>query len=204
MLPVANSGVLVDLGVLPSYLTEEELNALTLAFQEWYDNAERRFRKSRGRVFCVFLVMRFSGARIGEVVKIDDSCDIDWRRGEIRIQTLKKKKTAIRTVFVPDVVLTEISRYLAEWSEMRGRIFRVHPRHFWRCFKERAKEAGIKEGLDHPHILRHSRAVEMIKAGVPITLIQDLLGHSSLTITARYLKIFQGEARQILRERGLI
>ena len=204
MLPVAKNDFVVEIGALPSYLTEEELNALTRSFQDWYDTAERRFRRSRGRVFCVFLVMRFSGARIGEVVKIDDSHDIDWRRGEIRIWTLKKRKRAIRTVFVPDVVLTEVSRYLAEWPEMRGKAFRVHPRHFWRCFKERAKEAGIKKGLDHPHILRHSRAVEMIKAGVPLTLIQDLLGHSSLTITARYLKIFQGEARQILRERGLI
>lgn len=189
---------------LPVYLTEGELNRLTEKFQAWFDGARGKRRRSRARHWAVFLVLRFSGARLGEVLSIDDTTDINWREGEIRIPTLKRRTKASRTVFVPQLVLTELSRALAEFPDLRGRLFSVHERVFRRVFAERAAEAGLPPGLGHPHVLRHSRAIEMIRAGVPLTLIQQLLGHASLTTTAIYLQVFQGEAKQILRERGLI
>jgi len=191
-------------GSLPLYLTESQLNALTKAFQDWFDKAPGKWRKPRARHWLVFLVLRFSGARLGEVLRIDDSQDINWREGEIRLPTLKRRQKAYRTVFIPQNVLTEISCVIAEFPKLRGKVFAVHERVFRRVFAERAKEAGIPRELSHPHILRHTRAVEMIRAGVPLTLIQQLLGHSTLTTTAIYLQVFQGEAKQILRERGLL
>ncbi len=210
MLPVnaaAKSSLELRLGdarKLPKYLTEEELNRLTVSFQSWFDQAPGKWRKNRARHWAVFLTMRFSGARLGEVIQVDDTRDIHWREGEIRVPTLKRRQAAYRTVFLPQNVLTEISRILAEFPELRGRLLRVHPRVFRRVFAERAREAGIQKELAHPHVLRHSRAIEMIRAGVPLSLIQQLLGHAFLSSTAVYLQVFQGEARRILQERGLI
>jgi len=207
MLKPYRNGSVVNLpggGKLPSYLSEAQVNALTQAFQTWFDSSPDRWRKSRARHWAVFLVLRFSGARLGEVLRIDDTQDVNWREGEIRIPTLKRRNSACRTVFLPQVVLTELSRLLAEFPGLQGRLFTVHDRVFRRIFAERAQEAGISKALAHPHILRHTRAIEMIRAGVPLTLIQQLLGHSALTTTAIYLQIFQEEARRILQERGLI
>ncbi len=39
----------------------------------------------------------------------------------------------------------------------------------------------------HPHGMRHTFAVELKQAGVPVTVISALLGHSSIAVTARYL-----------------
>jgi len=189
---------------LPSYLTEAQLNSLTAQFQAWFDKAPERWRGARARHWAVFLVLRFSGARLGEILRINDSQDINWREGEIRIPTLKRRQKAFRTVFLPQNVLTELSRILAERPELRGRLFSVHERVFRRIFAEQARAAGLPKELSHPHVLRHSRAIEMIRAGVPLTLIQQLLGHAALTTTAVYLQVFQGEARQILQEKGLI
>lgn len=200
----ANSIVNLSGGRLPSYLTEAQLNALTRSFQEWFDSAPNKWRKSRARHWAVFLVLRFSGARLGEVLRINDTQDINWREGEIRIPTLKRRQAAYRTVFLPQNMLTEISRLLAEFPDLRGNLFSVHERVFRRVFTERSREADIPKELAHPHVLRHSRAIEMIRAGVPLTLIQQLLGHSALTTTAIYLQIYQGEAKKILAERGLL
>ena len=206
MLKVYRDGSLERLagGKLPSYLTEVQIKALTQSFQRWFDDSPPRWRRSRARHWAVFLVLRFSGARLGEVLRIDDTTDINWREGEVRIITLKRRARAFRTVFLPQQVLTELSRLLMEFPALRGNLFAAHERVFRRIFGERAREAGLPRELSHPHILRHTRAVEMIRAGVPLTLIQQLLGHAALTTTAVYLQLFQAEAREILRERGLI
>lgn len=49
-----------------------------------------------------------------------------------------------------------------------------------------AAKAGIEKRV-HPHAFRHTFAVELESAGVPVTVISKLLGHSSVAVTARYL-----------------
>ena len=197
-------GGLVQSSSLPNYLTEEQLNSLTASYQRWFDEAPDKYRKQRARHWVTYLVLRFSGARLGEVTQIDDTQDIDWRNAEIKIISLKRRRRAFRTVFLPQNVLTEASRVLVEYPQLRGKLFKVHPRVFRRLFTQRALEAGIPRELAHPHILRHSRAIEMVRAGVPLTLIQQILGHTSLLSTSIYLQIHQSEAKQILREKGLL
>ena len=92
-LPVPRSGSAVE------YLSESQLNALTEAFQKWHDTApsEKQWRL-RGRHWLTYLVLRFTGARLGEVVGsedksfrgLDDLQDVDFRQGEIRLVTLKR------------------------------------------------------------------------------------------------------------------
>ena len=52
--------------------------------------------------------------------------------------------------------------------------------------RQRAK-AGIEKRV-HPHGLRHTHAAELVREGVPINVIRDQLGHSSLAVTDRYLR----------------
>jgi site-specific recombinase XerD len=49
-----------------------------------------------------------------------------------------------------------------------------------------AKRAGIDRRVN-PHALRHSFATELAREGMPMNLIQQALGHSSLGTTSRYL-----------------
>jgi len=57
---------------------------------------------------------------------------------------------------------------------------------------------GVKFGL------RYTKAIELLRAGVPVILVQDQLIHAYLTTTAVYLRISGQEAREILREIGLV
>ena len=191
------------------YLTEVQTNTLVQVFQEWYDKSlTKPKRRIRGRYWLTFLVLRFTGARIGEVLSIDDRTDIDFRNAEIKLVTLKRhnsrRRNSTRIIPVPASVTSEIATYLAEFPEQRGRVFKLDQGNFRRVFYERAKEADIPRDLAHPHILRHTRAIELLRAGVPVTIVQDLLGHSALTTTAVYLRISGQEAKGILREKGLI
>jgi len=202
--PLKRTDLLVPTGKLPAYLTEAQVNALTKAFQDWYDGSTEGRRRQRGRYWLTYLVLRFTGARIGEVLLLNDTTDVNFREAEIRMPTLKRRQLVYRQVFVPQNVTAEIATYLAEFPEMRGKVFKIYQSNFRRTFYERAKEAGIPKKLAHPHILRHTRAIELLRAGVPVTIVQDQLGHAYLTTTAVYLRISGQEAREILKERGLV
>jgi integrase/recombinase XerD len=61
-----------------------------------------------------------------------------------------------------------------------------------------ARKAGLDKRV-HPHALRHSFACELEAAGTPVTTISKLLGHSNISITARYLDhISNGQAIESL------
>ncbi|HLC15241.1 MAG TPA: site-specific integrase [Thermodesulfovibrionia bacterium] len=187
--------------------TDDELSSIVRAFENWLNQAKGQKQwKLRARHWIVFLLLRYTGARVSEVLAIDDIRDMDFRQAEIRLITLKRhsKNTQYRTVPVPPSVIGETGRILADAPELRGRLFKTSRVSFFRHFQSLAAQAGIPEDLRHPHTLRHTRAIEMLRAGVPITVVQDILGHSALTTTAMYLKLSGQEAKAILKDRGLI
>jgi len=51
------------------------------------------------------------------------------------------------------------------------------------------RQAGLKQPGRSCHALRHSLATWLLEAGVPTEAIADLLGHSSIAITAVYAKV---------------
>ena len=52
-----------------------------------------------------------------------------------------------------------------------------------KVFKRVLKAAGLPSSLS-PHALRHTLAIRLIRGGAPLTYVRDLLGHSSITVTA--------------------
>ncbi len=195
------------------YLTPTELQTLTEAWEGVYRTSPRP--RQSGRYWLVFLMLRYTGARLSEVLAIDDQTDIDYRNAEVRLITLKQRKNGknkkkgksdapTRIVPVPSWVTNEVASYIVEAADIRGRVFKLDPANFWRKFKEIASKAGIPDYLAHPHTLRHTRAIELLRAGVPVTVVQDILGHSSLTTTAIYLRMSGVEAKSVMRSCGVI
>jgi site-specific recombinase XerD len=64
-----------------------------------------------------------------------------------------------------------------------------------------ARKAGIEKRV-HAHGLRHAYAVELEREGAPLSTIRDLLGHSSASVTDKYLRrLGAGEALEFARSR---
>jgi site-specific recombinase XerD len=64
-----------------------------------------------------------------------------------------------------------------------------------------ARKAGVEKRV-HAHGLRHAYAVELEREGATVSTIRDLLGHSSLAVTDRYLRrIGASEAVEFARQR---
>jgi molybdate transport system regulatory protein len=191
------------------HLDGVQIERLTEAFRSWNASAQTtRIRRVRGRYWLAYLLLRHTGARIGEILRMDDAQDIDFKRSEIEIvsSTTLSSRQILRTIPVPPEVLVRISEYLSEFPAMRGRVLSLDQGNFRREFYRRAEEAEIPRKHSHPHILRHTRALELLKAGIPLTVVQNLMGHAFSSSTAIYLERSEITitVRNMLTDRGLL
>ena len=143
------------------------------------------------------------GLRSGEIrnLKIED---IDWRTESIRILHTKTRACSYLPLMAPvgEAILTYLrsGRPQTDAREVfvrtrapDGRLRVLHSAVF-----RRIRDAGVKPpGKCGPHIFRHARAVEMLRASVPQKVIGDMLGHRSTESTAPYLKLATEDLRAI-------
>jgi molybdate transport system regulatory protein len=63
---------------------------------------------------------------------------------------------------------------------------------------------GIDRKLLHPHVFRHSRAVELLKAGLSVPEVAAILGHASIQTTMIYLQIAPVDIYRKMRSAGVL
>lgn len=79
----------------------------------------------------------------------------------------------------------------------RGTPFRVET--LWRRIKNRAKHTGIQRNVT-PHMLRHSFATHLLEHGADLRVIQELLGHASISTTEIYTHVAGERLREVHRK----
>jgi site-specific recombinase XerD len=75
---------------------------------------------------------------------------------------------------------------------------RISVRSVQKMVRRHSRNAGPEDV--HPHMLRHSVATHMLENGADLRVIQELLGHASVTTTQIYAHVTQAEARKSLLE----
>ena len=60
-------------------------------------------------------------------------------------------------------------------------------------FRDRRRVSGIEKA--NPHRFRHTFAVDMIRAGVPVAALQKLLGHQDINMTMNYVNLSPNDVR---------
>lgn len=162
----------------------KEVEAILKAPQRWRDRA--------------FLMTVYSaGLRVTEACTLKVRGGIDRARMQLRVNGKGSKE---RVLPLSPHLLSALEQY---WrNERKGRPSHDAP---WLFIGEEPSEpmcrrlgqyiynrAVAKSGVPRKggiHVLRHSFATHLIESGVEITLVQRLLGHSSLMTTARYLHV---------------
>jgi molybdate transport system regulatory protein len=183
------------------YLDAEQLEAFTESFRAWYRKAPRPdLRRARGRVWLVYLALRYAGARLGEVLAIDERRDIDFDRSLVKFWANGSRRgQPLREVKLPEGAMAEIAAYLKEAGEIAGTVFQLDQSYVRRKFSERAQAMGLPRELGNPRVLRHSRAIELLRSGAPLQVVQNLLGHSSINLTAHYCDFSEEDLKRLVQ-----
>ena len=135
-------------------------------------------------------VLYGTGARISEAVGLDVD-DIDLDNGVVRLLGKGSKE---RLVPVGAYARAAIDRYLVtgrprlSTGRDSGALFlnarggRLSRQSAWTALRDAAARAGLSGGIS-PHTLRHSFATHLLDGGADVRVVQELLGHASVTTT---------------------
>lgn len=178
--------------LIPEVLSNEEIDRL-LAVPD-------RNTAIGARDFAILELLYSSGLRVSELCLLG-IYDVDDHF--VRVMGKGRKE---RLVPLGQRAIAAIDDYLARFrkqarEEERPRLFvskggegldRIA---VWRAVKAYAKKAGIKKNI-HPHTFRHSFATHLLDHGADLRVIQEMLGHASISSTERYTHISKSHLRQ--------
>jgi integrase/recombinase XerD len=196
-------GVKVPSG-LPKPLTEAQVTSLLDAVVG-RDPVDRRDR-------ALLELLYATGARISEVVGLSiGDLDLDGRLVRLLGKGSKER-------IVP--FGSSARRALDEWFSVRGRarlvpdrwprrddasaVFlntrgsRLTRQAAWLVVKKYGARAGIADELS-PHVLRHSCATHLLDHGADLRVVQEMLGHASISTTQVYTRVSQERLFDVYR-----
>ena len=158
------------------------------------------------RDYAILMLLAAYGLRAAEIVRLRLE-DLDWRREVLRVRHSKTGAySELPLLNEPGEALLGYLEKARPPSTYREIFLRLLPPHrpskagsILNCVtKARLRAAGIApQGRHGPHAFRHARAVSLLRSGVPLKIIGDLLGHTSAHATAEYLKLATDDLRAV-------
>ncbi len=153
---------------------------------------------------AILEVLYGTGLRVIELVRLNVN-DVDDDEGEIKVLGKGSKE---RIVLFGSKARAALHNYLNDGRRLLAagqrspalfinrRGGRLTTRSIERLINQLAKEAGILKKVT-PHTLRHSFATHLLSGGADLRLVQELLGHVSLSTTQVYTHITKERLKEV-------
>jgi len=130
------------------------------------------------------------GLRSAEAVALD-LADVDFEREAVHVHGKGGKE---RVVPLGEEAAHQLARYLRDGRPVLAR--GAEDAVFLSARGRRLNTSTLRRILRHPHRLRHAFATHLLEGGADLRVIQELLGHSSLSTTQTYSHV---DARRLRR-----
>ena len=155
--------------------------------------------RNRERDYCILCIFLNCGLRISEIVGLNIA---DVRSDHLRVFGKGSKE---RVVYLNDATADAINAYLpirkAMQSDDPGALFvtsrktRVSREAVHSMVKKSLLRAGLDADKYSAHKLRHTAATLMLRNGVDVRTLQELLGHENLNTTQIYTHVDSSDLR---------
>ncbi len=179
---------------MTKHLSSSNLSALDTFWQRWPAEAGTpKQRRIRLRLYMVYLLIRHGGLRLSEALNVNDNRDLVFSTSTIHVardRDVQVEEQAMNRMLsiVEDSALTEY----------HGTITHIDPGYVRKNFYQAAEACGLEKELGGPRVLRHTRGIELLDRGIPVSLVQKYLGLASPLQAIRLKELGESEAREIM------
>jgi len=189
---------------LPKALTIEEVSSLI-------ESAKSLSIVAALRDVALLELLYSTGGRVSEIIGINvgDLAKVESEDEVVQTIKLRGKGSKERIVPIGSFALTALDNYLVRLRPglveksgknesalfLNSRGGRLSRQSAWNIVLAAAKACGL-EGKVSPHVFRHSYATHLLDGGADIRVVQELLGHSSVTTTQIYTLVTIDKIRQ--------
>ena len=189
---------------LPKALTIAEISMLIAA-----TDSETNILMLRQRALIELLYG--TGARVSEIINLDLSDVAQFNADGVIVETIKLVGKGSKERFVPlgsfasqalSDYLLRLRPVLSEKSKGKSRALflnqrgtRLSRQSAWQFVVDVAASVGL-EDIVSPHVFRHSYATHLLDGGADIRVVQELLGHASVTTTQIYTLVTIDKIRE--------
>jgi integrase/recombinase XerC/integrase/recombinase XerD len=165
---------------LPHFVSVDEVIALLKVIERECERSSGKDLEEIKRVKALIYLLYGGGLRISE------ACGLRWNqvKADARILRVKGKGGKERQVILPPVAMRAVIS-LPNRGEFVFGEQPLNPRSAYEWVRRWGAQAGLLHPL-HPHALRHSFATHLLAGGTDLRVLQELLGHQSLTTTQKY------------------
>lgn len=178
-----------------------QLKTLEGSYREWTETSPRLdVRLSRKRILLIFQLIRYTGAKLNEILSLVPLQDIDFNKMLVVLRNKKTKNGMIsRKVPIPETLSHEIQTIVSDpaFAKLINTKFAVDPGFVRRKFYERANACGFDKKLGSPELIRKARAVELLQGNMPLPAVQSLLGHSTPNLTKSMVSFSEKEIQRL-------
>ena len=195
------SGLKIELAasrVLPNFLSIEEVSAI---LREAVRLRELRDDFLSIRNLAIIETMFATGMRVGELVSLRLS---DLRLAERSVLIHGKGRRERLAFFVEPTSFARIAFYVAARPPFSSEALFVNPaghalstQAVANVIRALCTAAGITRRVT-PHTFRHTVATLLLRNGADLRVVQELLGHASITMTQRYTHVVKEQMREAL------
>jgi len=184
---------------LPKAITPNEVDELL-------EQPSRRATPEARRDRAMLELLYATGMRVTELVSLDIT-NLSLESGRPYVRCLGKGAKE-RTIPIHDQALETLHEYLEEGRSVLVRnreelaLFvnrrgeRLTRQGFWLILKGYAKSANLGSDVT-PHTLRHSFATHMLRGGMPLRNVQEMLGHANISTTQVYTHLTSDHVREV-------
>jgi len=189
---------------LPKALTIDEILSLI-------ESAKSLSEATSLRDVALLELLYSTGGRVSEIIgiNINDLAKVESDNEVIQTIKLRGKGAKERIVPIGSYALSALDDYLvrvrpalvAKSGKNESALFlnsrggRLSRQSAWNIVLQAAQACGL-EGKVSPHVFRHSYATHLLDGGADIRVVQELLGHSSVTTTQIYTLVTIDKIRQ--------
>jgi type 1 fimbriae regulatory protein FimB len=165
-----------------------------------------RAAKAHGaREYAMFLFGFAHGARASEICNLRLS-DVNFKNEQVHIARLKGSLDSTQGLLkVKGNGLFDEKAALRAWLAVRKpdandyvfnsqKSCRLNRVTVWKLFSAIARASGLPETHCHPHVLKHSCAMAMVRNGTQAFAIKQHLGHRSFDSTLQYIEVSDVDA----------